>query len=79
MYAGMSELYREWNDLHAAAQALLRSRDLGEFAGFPQNRYRWRVAMARIHAARSTRRRILTSVWWLLSRGGHPYPILAIG
>jgi LuxR family maltose regulon positive regulatory protein len=48
MYVGMSELHRERNDLDAATQHLLRSKELGEFAGLPQNRYRWRVAMARI-------------------------------
>jgi len=45
---GMSELHRERNDLNAAMQHLLRSKELGEFAGLPQNRYRWCVAMARI-------------------------------
>jgi LuxR family maltose regulon positive regulatory protein len=29
----------------------LRSKELGEHIGFPQNRYRWRVAMARIREA----------------------------
>ena len=51
MYVGMSELHREHNDLHAATQHLLRSKELGEHTGFPQNRYRWRVAMARIREA----------------------------
>ena len=51
MYVGMSELDRERNDLHAATQHLLRSKELGEHTGFPQNRYRWRVAMARIREA----------------------------
>ena len=51
MYVGMSELHRERNDLHAATQHLLRSKELGELAGLPQNRYRWRVAMARIREA----------------------------
>jgi LuxR family maltose regulon positive regulatory protein len=51
MYVGMSELQYEHNDLHAAMQNLLRSKELGEHAGFPQNRYRWRVAMARIRKA----------------------------
>ncbi|MBE7553459.1 MAG: helix-turn-helix transcriptional regulator [Anaerolineales bacterium] len=48
MYVGMSELLRERDDLNAATQHLLRSKELGEFAGLPQNRYRWCVAMARI-------------------------------
>jgi LuxR family maltose regulon positive regulatory protein len=51
MHVGMSELEREHNDLHAAEQHLLRSKELGEHTGFPQNRYRWRVAMARIREA----------------------------
>jgi LuxR family transcriptional regulator, maltose regulon positive regulatory protein len=52
MYVGMSELQRERNELDAATQSLLRSQELGEQSGFAQNRYRWRVAMARIREAR---------------------------
>jgi LuxR family maltose regulon positive regulatory protein len=48
MYVGISEVHRERNDLAAATQQLLRSQELGEAIGLPQNRYRWRVAMARI-------------------------------
>ncbi|MBK9925083.1 MAG: NACHT domain-containing protein [Anaerolineales bacterium] len=48
MYVGMSELEREYNDLHAATQHLLRSQKQGEHTGFPRHPYRWRVAMARI-------------------------------
>jgi LuxR family maltose regulon positive regulatory protein len=48
MHVGMSELCCERNDLPAATQHLLRSRELGEHAAFTQNRYRSRVAMARI-------------------------------
>ncbi len=51
MYVGMSEIYRERNDLHAATQCLLSSKELGEHTGFPQYRYRWCVAMARIREA----------------------------
>ncbi|HEU5013040.1 MAG TPA: AAA family ATPase, partial [Roseiflexaceae bacterium] len=51
IYVGMSDLERERNDLQTATQHLLRSKELGEHAGFPQNRYRWRVAMARIREA----------------------------
>jgi LuxR family transcriptional regulator, maltose regulon positive regulatory protein len=51
MYVGMSEVHREYDDLPAAAQWLLRSQELGEHVGLPQNRYRWRVAMARIRQA----------------------------
>ena len=51
MYVGMSEIHRERDDLPAATQHLLRSQELGEHTGLPQNRYRWRVAMARIREA----------------------------
>ena len=51
MYVGMSEIHRERDDLPAATQQLLRSQELGEHLGLPQNRYRWRVAMARIREA----------------------------
>jgi LuxR family maltose regulon positive regulatory protein len=51
MHVGMSELHSEHNDLNAAAQHLLRSQQLGEFTGLPQNRHRWRVATARIRKA----------------------------
>jgi LuxR family maltose regulon positive regulatory protein len=51
MYVGMSEIARERDDLHAATQLLLRSQELGEQTGLPQNRYRWRVAMARVREA----------------------------
>src|SRR5437773_2659322 len=51
MHVGMSELHLERDDLDAAMQLLLRSKELGELAGLPQNRYRWRVAMARIRKA----------------------------
>jgi LuxR family transcriptional regulator, maltose regulon positive regulatory protein len=51
MYVGMSAVHRERGDLEAATQDLLRSQALGEHIGLPQNRYRWRVAMARIREA----------------------------
>jgi LuxR family transcriptional regulator, maltose regulon positive regulatory protein len=51
MYVGISEVHREYDDLQAATQWLLRSQELGEHVGLPQNRYRWRVAMARIRQA----------------------------
>jgi LuxR family maltose regulon positive regulatory protein len=51
MYVGMSEVHRERDDLPGATQQLLRSQQLGEHTGLPQNRYRWRVAMARIREA----------------------------
>ena len=51
MYVGMSELHRERGDLPASTRNLLRSQELGEHAGLPQNPYRWRVAMARVREA----------------------------
>ena len=51
MYVGISEIHRERNDLPTATQYLLRSQELGEHLGLPQNPYRWRVAMARIREA----------------------------
>jgi LuxR family maltose regulon positive regulatory protein len=51
MYVGMSEVRREYDDLQAATQWLLRSQELGDHLGLPQNRCRWRVAMARIRQA----------------------------
>ena len=51
IYMGMSELHYECNDLRAAAQCLLRSKELGEHTWFPKNRYRWPVAMARMREA----------------------------
>ena len=51
IYVGMSELYRERDDLHAATGHLLRSQELGEHTGLPHNRYRWPVAMAGIRRA----------------------------
>jgi LuxR family maltose regulon positive regulatory protein len=51
LYAGMGELHREHGDLRAATQHLLTSKELGERTGFPPNRSRWCVGMARIHEA----------------------------
>src|ERR1022692_4214457 len=51
MFVGMSEIARERDDLRTATQLLLQSQELGEHTGLPQNRYRWRVAMARLREA----------------------------
>jgi LuxR family maltose regulon positive regulatory protein len=51
MYAGMSEVFRERNDLEGARRLLLESQELGEHAAMPQHPYRWRVAMARLRQA----------------------------
>ena len=51
MHVGISELYREHDEMNAATQHLLTSKELGELAGLPKNPYRWHVAMARIRQA----------------------------
>jgi LuxR family maltose regulon positive regulatory protein len=51
VFIGMSGLHLEWGDLESATQHLLRSQELGEHTGLPQNRYRWRVGMAGIREA----------------------------
>ncbi len=48
MHVGMAELFRERNDLDSARRHLSISSELGESAGLPQNRYRWRLGMARL-------------------------------
>ncbi len=48
MHVGLGEMHRERGDLAGATHHLERSHELGEHLGLPQNRYRWRVAMARI-------------------------------
>ncbi len=51
LYVGLSGLHREQGDQEAATQYLLRSKELGEQAAFPDMRHRWYVAMARIKEA----------------------------
>jgi LuxR family maltose regulon positive regulatory protein len=51
LYAGMSELYREQNDLNTATQYLLRGKEQSKHTGLSQNRSRWYVAQARISEA----------------------------
>jgi LuxR family maltose regulon positive regulatory protein len=48
VHVGMSDVLREQGESHAAMQHLLTSKELGEHNGFPQNRHRWHVVMARI-------------------------------
>ena len=69
IYVGMSELHREHNDLDSATQHLLRSKEQGEHTGFPQNRYRWYVAMARLGEAEGS----LDSALNLLHEAEHLY------
>jgi LuxR family maltose regulon positive regulatory protein len=51
LFVGMSELHYEWGDLESAAGALAQGAELGDAAGFPQNPYRRRVALARLRTA----------------------------
>ena len=51
MHVGIGMVLRERNDLAAAVQHLRTSKELGEPTGLPQNRYRWRVAMAGVREA----------------------------
>jgi LuxR family transcriptional regulator, maltose regulon positive regulatory protein len=65
----MSELHRERGDLAAAKNDLQRSKDMGEHAGLPQNRYRWRATMALIRASEGD----LTGTLDLLDEAEHLY------
>ena len=69
MHVGMSERFRDRDELDAARQHLLTSRDLGEAAGGRQYPYRWRVAMARIREAEGERDAALQ----LLDEAEHRY------
>jgi LuxR family transcriptional regulator, maltose regulon positive regulatory protein len=51
LYVGMSELYREYNDLEAAIQYLLKTKKLTERGGISEYRHRWYIAMALIKDA----------------------------
>jgi len=51
MHVGISDILRERDDLEGARRHLMMSADLGEENGLPQNRYRSRVALARIRQA----------------------------
>ncbi|MDQ0734970.1 LuxR C-terminal-related transcriptional regulator [Arthrobacter agilis] len=51
LHAGLSDLYRECNELSLAQEHLAASTELGEGALSHEHRYRWFVAMARVHEA----------------------------
>ena len=51
LYVGLSEIHLVRGDLAAADSALRRAGELGERAGLPQNRYRYRVALALLRDA----------------------------
>ncbi len=52
MHVGLAALHFERNDMDAAEQHLHLSQTLGELAALPQNPYRWRATLARVHEAR---------------------------
>lgn len=51
LHVGIAGVLLERGDLANARRHLARSNDLGEHGGLPQNPYRWRVVMARMHVA----------------------------
>ncbi|MCA9873543.1 MAG: hypothetical protein KC441_07810, partial [Anaerolineales bacterium] len=51
MQVGLSAIECEGNDLNAAEQHLLHSKELGDLNGLPKNPSRWRVVLARIREA----------------------------
>ena len=52
MHVGISTILCERGDLDAAAEQLRLATVLGDVAGLPKYRYRWRVAMAKVLQAR---------------------------
>jgi LuxR family maltose regulon positive regulatory protein len=69
MHVGMSEIHYERDDLNAATRHLQKSQELGEHTGLSQNRYRWRVAMARVAQAEGN----LAGALDLLNEAGRLY------
>ena len=51
LHTGLSELSLEQNNLAAAKEHLLRSKELGEYAALPRWRYRWCLAQAKMKEA----------------------------
>lgn len=51
LHVGISELYRERDELRLAAEHLVTSQSLGPQASLPESRFRWFVAMAGIRRA----------------------------
>ena len=51
MHVGIAGLLRERNDLAGAHEHLKTSAALGEHLGLPQNRHRWRIALAGVREA----------------------------
>lgn len=48
LYAGLSEIHREWGDLEAATQYLVKGKEQGRQTVLPGGEYRLSVAMARV-------------------------------
>ncbi|WP_246852746.1 serine/threonine-protein kinase [Naasia sp. SYSU D00948] len=48
MHVGIASILCERGEAQAAAEHLRRSQELGDHAGMPKNRYRWRLAMAQL-------------------------------
>jgi LuxR family maltose regulon positive regulatory protein len=48
LHTGLSDLFREKNDLEAAAEHLLKSKELGEQAALPRWRFRWCLVQAQV-------------------------------
>ncbi|MEM7126430.1 MAG: LuxR C-terminal-related transcriptional regulator [Chloroflexota bacterium] len=51
LYRGLSEIYREWDELETATQHLQRSKELGKLAATPSDKYHRLVAEARLKEA----------------------------
>ena len=68
LYVGLCELSREQGDLEAAAQHLLKGKDLVEQSVSPGSEYRLSAAMARLKAAQ----RDLDGALDLLQEAGAP-------
>lgn len=51
LHRGISEIYLDWGDQAAAAQHLLRSKELGRQSGLQGDAWRWCIAQARLMAA----------------------------
>jgi LuxR family maltose regulon positive regulatory protein len=69
LHVGISEIYREQGDLEAATQHLMKSNEIGELGGLPENRYRWFTAMARVKQSENE----LDAALVLLDEAEHRY------
>ena len=60
LHRGISEIYLDWGDLNAAAQHLIRSKELGQQTGLQGDAWRWCIAQARLLAAQGQVAQALT-------------------